>query len=510
MASSWLPLGEPRGTTSRRSSLALVVVILLLRLPSWYEPRWYSDQGLFSTVGMALARGVPLYRGIFDNSPPGIYWIYALLYRLGGAQHQQLLAELAASAAVLASCLLVLRLGAWLLAPRGALLAAFSTAIVLSLPTLDGDLFNVEIAGLPFFLGSLRLCLTRSRLALFGAGCLLGAAVIVRPSYALDGLALIVPLLSGPKPATRVAIFAGGGLSAALGAGLGLAATGSLTTYLTVIMPAEHAYLVWANGGDLYGLLIRLGLLFLLAAWLWRRAESPTARLLAIWVPASLAGSSLTPRELTHYCHEAVPALSLALAYLLARRRLSLAVPLQMASLILALELLLVLPAQESSRLHGQAPPPALAHNFGYAQLPAYYVNWFQYASGGETRARYSALFPGQAAETASEAAALRRLAAGRPLRLVVLGDQPWIYQKSGLLPAGPYITTNTAFWRVPAAPGALRALVASGCAGLLVYVSGPGDFRPEIAAAGYVAISGTPWPTYLSPRPEGCAGITP
>jgi len=52
----------------------LVVVIssafVLLRIPSFAEPMWYSDAGTYANIGWALNRGTRLYIDVWDNKPP--------------------------------------------------------------------------------------------------------------------------------------------------------------------------------------------------------------------------------------------------------------------------------------------------------------------------------------------------------------------------------------------------------------------------------------------------------
>ena len=59
----------------------LVVVLcasVLLRIPSWFEPYWYGDEGIYLTIGQALRKGVILYSQIHDNKPPLLYMMAAV------------------------------------------------------------------------------------------------------------------------------------------------------------------------------------------------------------------------------------------------------------------------------------------------------------------------------------------------------------------------------------------------------------------------------------------------
>ncbi len=58
--------------------LIILGVTVLLRIPSWFEPYWYGDEGIYLTIGQALRRGVHLYSQIHDNKPPLLYFMAAL------------------------------------------------------------------------------------------------------------------------------------------------------------------------------------------------------------------------------------------------------------------------------------------------------------------------------------------------------------------------------------------------------------------------------------------------
>lgn len=59
--------------------LTASVVFFFLRWPSLFEPYWYGDEGVYQAVGMLLRNGQPLYSGAWDNKPPLLYLLYALL-----------------------------------------------------------------------------------------------------------------------------------------------------------------------------------------------------------------------------------------------------------------------------------------------------------------------------------------------------------------------------------------------------------------------------------------------
>lgn len=477
-----------------------------LRVPSLTEPRWYSDDGFYTAVAFAMSKGIPLYAGVFDSSPPGIYWLYRLVLALGGGHW---LVQGFAAAATVAAALLTMEIAArvaplWPAATAGAL-----TGLALSIPTLDGDLLNVELAALPFFLGALLAALARDRRWRFVSGALFACALATRPSFLFDGAALLGALAMRRDDAPpRVVLTASGGLTVAGAVVAALNWTGSLNTYWTVVLPADHAYLLWSNGGSLWPVVARLAVLTGAATFAVVRLRSPAARLAAVWLAGSLAGATLTPREFSHYAHEAIPALAFVSALLASRFRPALR-PLTLlgagAGVMAGAQLTLVLPALETAGPNSTPWRP----NISYAQLPAYYANWLGYVTGQRSRHEYAAWFPAYESRQA-ESSLLRGLAseAHGETRLIVLGDDPWLYPQTGLLPATPFLATNSAYSQVPSAPERMHRMLAAGCAGIVVARDGVHEWAADLAAAGYQPVPG-PWPTFTAPAAPAALGTS-
>ena len=54
--------------------LVLMLLTVITRLPSLFEPYWYGDEGIYLVVGNALRQGLTLYSQIFDYKTPLIYY----------------------------------------------------------------------------------------------------------------------------------------------------------------------------------------------------------------------------------------------------------------------------------------------------------------------------------------------------------------------------------------------------------------------------------------------------
>lgn len=56
----------------------LLLIILILRIPSFFEPYYYGDETIYLTVGEAMKQGVTLYSGVHENKPPLLYILAAI------------------------------------------------------------------------------------------------------------------------------------------------------------------------------------------------------------------------------------------------------------------------------------------------------------------------------------------------------------------------------------------------------------------------------------------------
>src|SRR5258708_23805788 len=112
---------------------------VLLRIPSFVEPTWYSDAGTYADIGWALTHGARLYLDVWDNKPPGIYWLSALLV---GHAPIAIAMPLASTLFVGATAVCVANIARKVGGAGAGTIAALSYVVVASLPSLDGDLFN--------------------------------------------------------------------------------------------------------------------------------------------------------------------------------------------------------------------------------------------------------------------------------------------------------------------------------------------------------------------------------
>jgi 4-amino-4-deoxy-L-arabinose transferase-like glycosyltransferase len=56
----------------------LLVVVMVFRIPSFFEPYSYGDEMIYLALGEAIRQRIPLYSGIHDNKPPLLYIMAAI------------------------------------------------------------------------------------------------------------------------------------------------------------------------------------------------------------------------------------------------------------------------------------------------------------------------------------------------------------------------------------------------------------------------------------------------
>src|SRR5258706_3207780 len=147
---------------------------VLLRIPSFIEPPWYSDAGTYADIGWALNHGARLYLDVWDNKPPGIYWLSALLV---GHAPIAIAMPLASTLFVGAAAVCVASIARKVGGAGAGTIAAPSYVVVASLPSLDRDPFNAEPFGATFVAAGIAILLHSSRPRwLIAAGALAGVA----------------------------------------------------------------------------------------------------------------------------------------------------------------------------------------------------------------------------------------------------------------------------------------------------------------------------------------------
>jgi hypothetical protein len=458
-------------------------------VPSLFEPRWYSDEGILATVGQAIVHGRRLYADAWDNQGPVVYaWMAGVVGLTHGVHWgMQLVLALQVAIAALAIAYISARLGG------NAAATAAVFALVAALPVVEGDIQNTELIAIPMLACGIALGLAGGRRRLLAGGALVAAAALCRPGFGIDGLCLLWLLWwSDRRGHVGWAVM---GAVVATAAVLGwLWSAGSLPAYLEVLA-ADRRYLVWANSGEPFlgaTTALRLapyGTLLLLGLWLGRRQRSPAALLLGAWLPLSLVTSILSPRGFAHYALEALAPIAILVGL---RLRLVQLVPAAAAVAVLLQGLVGLQPAELRALGH-PAPELGFSTRIDWENLPAYYRGWFEAVTQGRP---WQTSYYEVAASTDRFGEILRPPSDRRPLE--VWGELPWLYIASGRDPAERFTSHNSA-WRLE--PGheqkSVEEIIAARPAYIVVAEPAPATLRALLGSAYELIAPGGPWPVW-------------
>ncbi len=234
-----------RMAVRRRWFIVISSAFVLLRIPSFVEPTWYSDAGTYADIGWALNRGARLYLDVWDNKPPGIYWLSALLV---GHAPIAIAMPLASTLFVGAAAVCVASIARKVGGAGAGTIAALSYVVVASLPSLDGDLFNAELFGATFVAAAIAIVLHSSRPRwLIVAGTLAGLALLFKGTFAADlivviGIAAIVATPRARTVITSSSVVLAGWSIVAAAAALALFEQGALGAAIAVVARSDVGY----------------------------------------------------------------------------------------------------------------------------------------------------------------------------------------------------------------------------------------------------------------------------
>src|SRR6266852_7966443 len=115
---------------TRRASSPLLLgtlvgaTIFTAHLPSFFHRLLDGDEAIYGSIAALMNSGGPLYaEGGVDNKPPGIYWVYAITFRLFG-MYQMTAVHAIAILVIASTCVLIFIIGRQLSSPRSGVLAA--------------------------------------------------------------------------------------------------------------------------------------------------------------------------------------------------------------------------------------------------------------------------------------------------------------------------------------------------------------------------------------------------
>jgi len=435
----------------RLSSKLMVLILILLsvailRLPSLFEPYWYGDEGIYLTLGMAVRRGLVLYRDIHDNKPPFIYWVAAL-------SGTQFWLKLILMAWHLLTVVVFYRLAELLLEKKswGPIIAVglFSIMVIL----LEGNIANGEIFMILPVIGGMTILVektknkeqkampgVRQNLDYLIIGFLFSLGFLFKVPAAFDFIAVgifytLFLLTDVRRIVSRIFnkniwLMAVGFLGPILLSLIYYSTRGGFEPYLRSALLQNVGYLSsWKTGDNpvsgpfvISGLMVRAIILLIGIVGLWgvnlKFKLSWKISLLSLWFLLALFGALLSARPYPHYLIQpAVPAALLLAAFLTDKTKI--------AKIAIGAQIVVGLSAY------------LYIGFWNYSVLP-YYQNFVSWTVGNKTQAEYFSFFGEQSGRTYKIAEYIRRTTFSED-KIFIWGDDPYIYPLSQRLPAGRY-----------------------------------------------------------------------
>lgn len=412
----------------------VLLVVLILRIPSFFEPYYYGDEMIYLALGEGIRQGVPLYSGIHDNKPPFLYITAAVA---GSLFWFKVILALWS----LATIYLFWRLTVALF-PKGKKLQKISTvvfALLTTIPLLEGNIANAEL----FMIGptiAAFLILLNKKLSfknLFISGMLFSTAALFKVPAAFDIPAIILLWLVSYKRLTKkrlkdiaknTAVLAAGFLAPIALTFVWYFLRGAFSQYLIAAFLQNVGYLSSFRPGDVREpflvrnapLLQRAGVVFIgLIILYWKRKNlSKKFIFLTSWVLLGLFAVTLSERPYPHYLIQVVPPISILLGIFFTRKNIE-----QVLALI-PLGLVVFVPVY---------------FNFWYYPTGSYYQRFINLSTGKITQEQYLNSF-GQHIERNYKIAEAITSSTRREDKVFIWGDSSMIYALSRRLPPIKYV----------------------------------------------------------------------
>lgn len=311
-----------------RSLWPSALLLALLRIPSFFEPHWYTDEAGYLVTAREMLAGKLLYVQVWNNKPPIFFWAVALIYRVAGINEAGL--HLVTLATALAALTAVAYVGTRLLGPARTLAATLLAAVILGLPLLDTQLLipeNLLIVPTTWAGAILLTRLTRDRQGPparrrwpLAVGLLAGIAIGLQQTAVTDAAAFALIILFGSNRPLRPLLLYGASVVAMTALWL--------VPYLIAAGPGPVAYALIGNylattGGNLHSdpyvahhlalKLVAAVVLIVLGAFGLRRLP------LICWAPWIWAGAvgmvaAAAQAPFAHYVTPVMAPLAIALA----------------------------------------------------------------------------------------------------------------------------------------------------------------------------------------------------
>ncbi len=417
----------------------------LLRLPSLFEPYWYGDEGIYQVLGNAMNQDRLLYRDIWDNKPPLLYFVYSLFN--SDQFWVRLFSLMVGALTVIAFYFLAKKLFE---KERIVWITTALFALLFGLPLLEGNIANAEnfmllpiIAAGYLVLQSLEYKIPASPagrrntkyLILFSSGALLGIAFLFKIVAVFDFGALLVFLILADSSFSfknllkrktlileieKVTGFVIGFILPIILTAAVFLFNGALSYFIKAVLFSNVGYVGYGNNFIIPQgfLLLKLVILGLFCWLLYTKRKSLSFPLMFVWLwfAFSLFNAFFSQRPYTHYLLTLLPAFCLLIGFFLfdkKRQRFTL--------LVLALTFIIVIKSF-----------------WFFAKFPFYYTNFILFLTNQKSVSSYHAFFDKKTPIDYMLAEYIK-LHTNPEDSIFIWGNNPQVYKLADKLPPGKY-----------------------------------------------------------------------
>jgi len=418
--------------TSRIPKLVIVLgfLILILRLPSLFEPCWYGDEGIYLTLGQGVRQGQILYRDIHDNKPPLLYLLAAVAGNVFWFRFILLLWMLVATYLFFKLVEEIFPKKKWLQS-----LLTITFVVLTSIPAFEGNIANAEIFFIGLVVAGFWAFLKKKH---FWAGFLLGLSFLFKSPPLFDfGALLTFSLLTAfsqknLKDSFKKVILpmSGGFLLPLFATIIYYSSKSVLLYYIKSAFLLNLPYLsswgdnqksILANGLFQRGLVL---LAFLVLVF-WQRKKllrRPVALLASLWLSFSLFGALLSGRPYPHYLIQIFAPFLVLLGVVVVNFSSFIK---DKILFVLVLPIFLI-------------PFALWIYSFHVYPTLDYYQNFAQFVLGQKNKDKYYCWFDSRVARNYQLARFIRDTVPENE-RIFIWGNEPCVYALSRRLPVGRY-----------------------------------------------------------------------
>jgi hypothetical protein len=321
-AAAWKAAEKGLEWAASRSLTVPLVLLLVLRLPSLFEPHWYNDEAGYATTAWLMAHGKVLFLTTWNNKPPLLFWLYQLASGISGTREIGL--HLLSTVTEVAALVGTWRLATQYLSPPRVWIATLVTTFLLATPTLNGDLALPEdfligftVWGMVAMLAALRAPGRRQALLLAAvAGVLFGGGCLIQQTVLADLAAALLLLLVAGRNRWELGLATAASAAVVIAAVLApFVAAAGLHNVVFFLVTSYSSYTTISLHPSVWSVFPRVLGGFLLVAGALLARRWPTERLLPwVWLATLLLAYVIPNRGYLHFLFPAVPAAALLVA----------------------------------------------------------------------------------------------------------------------------------------------------------------------------------------------------